>query len=603
MADYEDYITRDTAGGASIAGFPGTVLEVDEPAVFALDILDAPNLESIQIKRLKSLKRPHLVLNNLPELSKVDLPSGHPGAIVHFSSENAPKGFVISGMVSEIDAAWDTVQTRLESAPNHHHWSRVVCCPAIEKPAQPSGNGLVMVTGDMPPEHDQLTLGAGNDWLLLNIGGLRHVQVNTSGKAVLQQVPDLRTLNGSGHGLVLEVYAAPALKRISGTGERVIVYQKLAIAKELTIADNWKHARIHSKTLRSLSFVSGESLALHHCNALQQVNLPLGMDVECFGALPAPLMASARFYFDESSLNTCMERFRNGETDQLSGILSILANAHEREQVVLSLQKLQELCEHGVAPDLIWQTRRELAARHRENRGKSRRARRPFNEAAMAKADLYWHWKFPNDLAPQGWEADLKIWHYCHQAVPASADYADIIACTCSSDEAFETLLRLALNGEDFDAVHRLAIRCINEYLSKGDDYLLNRNCSQQRDPTLRIIRLILRKGISDDDRRSVVTFLCNVLPLKTLLKSVPPIVHICPGIFRGVLMALSRKPDGWFHQRIGTFPFYKQANKINKYRQKLMQIALAPCVSEEEEEEDNNIKTGNTYSLFEGDA
>ena len=106
------------------------------------------------------------------------------------------------------------------------------------------------------------------------------------------------------------------------------------------------------------------------------------MDVECFGALPAPLMASARFYFDESSLNTCMERFRNGETDQLSGILSILANAHEREQVVLSLQKLQELCEHGVAPDLIWQTRRELAARHRENRGKSRRARRPFNEAA-----------------------------------------------------------------------------------------------------------------------------------------------------------------------------------------------------------------------------
>ena len=603
MADYEDYITRDTAGGASIAGFPGTALEVDEPGVFALDILDAPNLETIHIKRLKPLKRPHLVLSNLPDLATVNLPAGHPGAIVHFNSEKSPKGFVISGMVSEIDAAWDTVQTRLESAPNHHHWSRVVCCPAIEKPAQPSGNGLVMVTGDMPPEHDQLTLGAGNDWLLLNIGGLRHVQVNTSGKAVLQQVPDLRTLNGSGHGLVLEVYAAPALKRISGTGERVIVYQKLAIAKELTIADNWKHARIHSKTLRSLSFVSGESLALHHCNALQQVNLPLGMDVECFGALPAPLMASARFYFDESSLNTCMERFRNGETDQLSGILSILANAHEREQVVLSLQKLQELCEHGVAPDLIWQTRRELAARHRENRGKSRRARRPFNEAAMAKADLYWHWKFPNDLAPQGWEADLKIWHYCHQAVPAAADYADIIACTCSSDEAFETLLRLALNGEDFDAVHRLAICCINEYLSKGDDYLLNRNCSQQRDPTLRIIRLIFRKGISDDDRRSVVTFLCNVLPLKTLLKSVPPIVHMCPGIFRGVLMALSRKPDGWFHQRIGTFPFYKQANKINEYRQKLMQIALAPCVSEEEEEADNNIKTGNTYSLFEGDA
>jgi hypothetical protein len=358
--------------------------------------------------------------------------------------------------------------------------------------------------------------------------------------------------------------------------------------------------------LRSLNFPAGESLALHHCNKLQQVHLPLGMDVECFGALPAPLMASARFYFDESSLNTCMERFKNGETDQLSGILSILANAHEREQVVLSLQKIQELCELGVPPDLIWQTRRELAARHRENRGKSRGAKRPFNEAAMTKADLYWHWKFPNDLAPQGWEADLKIWQYCHPSVPAAADYADIVACTCCNEEAFEALLRLALNLQGSDDVYRLAIRCISEYLGKGDDYLLNRNRSQQRDPTLRIVRLLIGKRVTDDDQRTIITFLCNVLPLKTLVQSVPPIVHMCPGVFRGVLMALSRKPEGWFTQRIGTFPFYKQGNKINEYRQKLMQIALAPCFSEEEEEEDDIAASpdpGSTYSLFEGEA
>ncbi|WP_303292314.1 hypothetical protein [Marinobacter sp. SS5-14b] len=603
MADYEDYITRDSVGGASIVGFQGTALEVDEPGVFALDILDAPNLETIHFKRLKSLKRPHLVLSNLAQLSNLVLPSGHPGAIVHYNAEKAPKLFVISGAVSEIDAAWKDVQTRLESAPGRQHWTRVVCCPATHKPAEPSGNGLVIVTGDMPPEHDQLALGADNDWLLLQVNGLRHVQVNTSGKVVLQQVPELRTINGSGHGLSLEVYDAPALKRISGTGERAIVYQRQAQAKELTIADNWKHARIHSKTLCSLNFPDGESLALHHCNALQQVNLPLGMDVECFGALPAPLMASARFYFDESSLNTCMDRFKSGEAGQLHGILSILANAHEREQVALSLQKIRELCELGVAPGLIWQTRRELAARHRDNRGKSKGAKRPFNEAAMAKADLYWHWKFPEDLAPQGWEADLKIWQYCQPTISAAADYGDIIACTCSNDTALDSLLRLAADIRNGNDLFHLAIRCMVEYLNKGEDYLLNRNRSQQRDPTLRIVRLLIGDRATGDDKRTVIAFLCDVLPLKTLVQSVPPIVHLCPGVFRGVLMALARKPGGWFVQRIGTFPFYKQGNKIEEYRRRLIQIALAPCVAEDGDEADICQEAGSTYSLFEGEA
>ena len=122
MADYEDYITRDTAGGASIAGFPGTALEVDEPGVFALDILDAPNLETIHIKRLKPLKRPHLVLSNLPDLATVNLPAGHPGAIVHFNSEKSPKGFVISGMVSEIDAAPEVVFECVKNLRNRLKW-------------------------------------------------------------------------------------------------------------------------------------------------------------------------------------------------------------------------------------------------------------------------------------------------------------------------------------------------------------------------------------------------------------------------------------------------------------------------------------------------
>lgn len=600
MTSYENYITRDTAGGASIANFPGAVLEIDEPDVFALDILDAPNLESIHLKRLKALKRPHLVLSNLPKLTRVALPSGHPGAIVHFNCEQQPEPFFIAGAISEFDGAWESVQTRFEASPQRQHWSRLVFCTPEHGIDEPSGQGLVIVTGRMPVDTDQLTLETGNDWLIANTPGLRHVQINTSGKVVLQEVPNLRTANSSGHGLVLDVHDAPSLKRVSGVGDRFALHQKQS-PKELTIAERWQHARIHSQTLETLNFVNGTSVSLHHCNALTKIHLGFDTDVQCFGALPTPLMNKARFFFDESSLNTCMNRFKNGEGAQLAGILSVLANAHEREQVVLSLQKIRELCDLGVAPELIWQTRRELAARHRDNRGKNKGAKRPFNEAAVAKADLYWHWKFPEDLAPQGWEADLSIWDHCQSSVQIAADYTDIIALTCNDEVAFATLLRMATASQEESTLFRLAIRCMKEYLSGSQDFLLEHNRSQRQDPTLRIVRLLIGSRASHEDKRTVIGFLCDILPLETLVKSVPPIVHLSPGLFRSQLMSLARKPDGWFAARIGRLPFFGQDDKVSKYRQRLMQIALAPCTREDEEEE--AIEADINYPLFQGEA
>ncbi len=608
MKSYSTYITRDTAGGAGLIHFPGKILEVDEPDVFALDIINAPNLEVIHLKRLKPHTRPHLVLSNLPKLQRIILPSGNPGAIVHFNSEKAPRPFVIAGMVSEIDAAWENTQLRLESAPDHHQWSRVICCQLDDDIPEPAGNGLIILSGNMPTNQDQLILGPDNDWLLTNIAGLRHVQINTRGKAVLQQIPDLRTVNSSGHGVTLNISQAPLLTRVSGVGERFTLHQTKQTGPELTIADQWQHARIHSSRLQTLRFPNGSSLALHHCNALQNVEVPLTTDVECFGALPASLLHSARFYFDESSLNASFEHLKHGDTSELPGVLSILANAYEREQVVLSLQKLHALCEMGVAADLIWNARRELATRHRDNRARNKRSNRPFNEAAMAKADLFWHWKFPEDLAPQGWEADLKIWEHCHPTVPAAANYGEIIACTCCDDEALNTLIRLAGNTLGDTDVFRLTLRCMEEYLLKDEDFLLNRNRSQNRDPTMRLVKLLIGPRAGSEGERTIIAFLCNILPLATLVKSIPPIVHLCPGVFRSQLIALARKPEAWFRARTESLAFYQRGRKLEEYRQRLMQIALAPCASEndEEDEEENdelNIDPGTNYPLFQGEA
>jgi hypothetical protein len=266
-------------------------------------------------------------------------------------------------MVSEIDAAWEQVQLRMEAAPKLQHWSRVLFCGPEKHLPTPSDHGLVVVTGNMPDDLDQLTLDKGSDWLITAIRGLRHVQINTSGQTALQKLPHLRTVNSSGHSLNLSIDDAPKLERIAGTGELVSVRQPNNPVNDLTIADQWQQASIRSSRLEILSFINGASLTLHHCYGLQHVDLPLGIDVECRGALPLPLINTARFYFDESSLKASFDRFRQADQSQLPTLLSILAKAHEHDQVVLSLQRLHELCQLGVPAGKVWQARRELAAR------------------------------------------------------------------------------------------------------------------------------------------------------------------------------------------------------------------------------------------------
>jgi hypothetical protein len=70
--------------------------------------------------------------------------------------------------------------------------------------------------------------------------------------------------------------------------------------------------------------------------------------------------------------------------------------------------------------------------------------------------------------------------------------------------------------------------------------------------------------------------------------------------------MTLARKPEEWFTNRMVNADFYHRDQKLARYRQQLLQIALAPCTSEEEEEEEEDekeSKAGVNYSLFEEDA
>ncbi|MFC4976719.1 hypothetical protein ACFPTY_20000 [Halomonas beimenensis] len=53
-----------------------------------------------------------------------------------------------------------------------------------------------------------------------------------------------------------------------------------------------------------------------------------------------------------------------GNSTQLPALLHVLSHASESHQAVQALITLGELCDLGLVPETIWNTRRELSARH-----------------------------------------------------------------------------------------------------------------------------------------------------------------------------------------------------------------------------------------------
>lgn len=287
-------------------------------------------------------------------------------------------------------------------------------------------------------------------------------------------------------------------------------------------------------------------------------------------------MGFAHFYFNESSLNSCMKQFMQGDLSQLDGILSVLAKAHQRSQLAVTLQKLAELCHLGVAPERLWQTRRELAARHLSYGRKKLTGPTALAETVLKKADARWHWALPQDLAPQGWEADLNIWCYCQRSLPRAADYAQTIIRTCEDDTACDALVRLGGNTQAEPALFAVAIKVL--------EYRLRHTPArgvrvQDHTSAPRLARLLGSPHADEGSRKIVVSFILEMLPVSNLISVVPSIMHLAPGLFRSKLMALTRRSDEWFSARLQVPELgAPRAGQLQQFRQSLLKIALAPC-------------------------
>lgn len=575
MSPIGNFIQRDSVGGASIRGFAGSVLELDAPDLFAIDFEDAPHLEVIRLTRLDPVRPPHLGFSDLPALRHVVLPAKHQPAIIHLAASALPVSLFVDGRVDMIDAAWGSSQFSLQSHPERGPWCSVLLTTEEKRANEVLEPGLVVLDGTRS-NATALSLQDGPDWLLVGFDDLQRVEISARGSVTLQGLPQLTDVHSDADALTLNLDSVPALVEVSGTGHKLTLRQPRRSAGRLVIGSGWKHARLHDPTLRTLSFTGGETLCLFDCGALREVTVPqTGISVECNGTLPAPLVGRATYFFDEASLNASIARLADGDDSPLDGVLNILARAHQSGQVVVSLQRLARLCELGVEPQRIWDTRRTLSANHlRHARGKAG-ARSTPDDTAKRRADARWDWSFPRDLAPQGWEADLRVWCYCEGDVPATAAYRQTMTRGCQDVVARETLLRLAGNADATPALFALGVGMLSHLLDnasgRGDEAIAGTSLG-------RLARMLSGAHADAMSRQVVVAFICETQPIPALIDALSGLMPLAPSHFRVALMTIARRPAAWFEARLGRNPPLRQRwARVESLRQRLLQHALSP--------------------------
>ena len=578
MPEQTTHLRKDSIGGATLQGFGGRTLVLDEPGLFAVDVIDAPLLERIEFRRLDANRQTHLVLCDLPALRHVVLPADGAPAIVHFCASITPERVLIEGKVAEIDAAWPETQIAVRCEGAERTWDGVLLSrtSAVAHPP-PLSSGLLILSGAVHAAHRELCLPGGNDCLLTDVGGLARLELDAPRQVLLRRLPDLVSVSSQASALCLQVEDAPMLERVEGVGDTFSLQRERSRSTALCIAPGWQHVRIHDPNLKSISLTGGQSVALFDCGGLEKVELPMTIEIFCHGVLPGVLPQSARFFFDESSLTRCFKRYEQGDDAQLEVITTILAKAHERSQVVLSLQRIARLCELKVPPALVWQTRRELAARHLGERPRQRGQRKgPVGpaRASFRTADTRWRWHFPDDLAHQGWEADVQIWRYCQGHFSPATNYGETMARSCEDESALHSLVRLAGDTRTDAALYTLAIKALKHRLGSSRQPMSKDGLAGG----LRLARLISHPSACTHTRQTVIAYLLATTPLTSYPAVLPSVLPLAPGLFRAQLMALSQKHDAWFVQRFTT-PMVDGGLEawIRHWRQQLLALALAP--------------------------
>ena len=481
---------EDGAGGAAITNPSANVrgstrLRIANPRLRALDVHKDPYVSVLDLSACFVEGTFHLQLDCLPNLTTVILPPSQQGAIVHLFSDTTLDAFNIEGPLAEIDACWQGGSTTLRHP--SAYW-RSLSLLDINQVARVNGgarasdhpidtatpnDSLTVVMSNTPTNIEHLTCDGGGDWLITDASSLTTFSAERVNRVVIQRGRRLHTVT---LGCVSEFRAdgLHALSRICTTPNEPLAgavsdqapnERKLVLSgamDSLSIEGSHTSITLHCDWLTQLSIEQVTLIKLFNTGRIREFSAPTGVAVECDGALPEPLVGIARFYIDESTLVSIIERLEAVRDEELlDSVLRMLPFTKGHHGTFHNLITLQRLAERGFDPEKLWQCRRRLFAMHQLSRKSSLTH---IDELELQAADKTWNWKFPTDRSDEGYRADLLLWSKCFDHCQHAERYKYVLKREMQDPDALVHLARLVSNPRSDDRLHALFIGAVEAF-------------------------------------------------------------------------------------------------------------------------------------------
>lgn len=386
----------DRAGGAQLVDLTGERVRIEGDSLRALDLLDAPRLEYLDL----SACRPglFLALARCPRLQRIDLPQGDAGAIIHWDRHAvAGTEAVIHGPVEHLDLCGRGYAFGLPGGrADPRAWQGARITSSLVHFIAAGEEALVWLGAESSFAVPQLSIPQQARSAYIHGLGVAAVQVR-DGAALqylaLDQAADLQQVSSATPLRGLTIERAERLEQVHAEGEAVQLKHCGDLEGGVYLRGSWQHALLDDTALSEESGPQIEQVVARG-GRRGPVNSQQGR-------LRPWLSKQRRAPPQPSEVPLLLEAAQAGERRAGDTLIS-WAESVSRRNVLFALQTLYSLIEcPEAAAERIWRARESLARRFRSHHA----------------GNSEWAWNLPEDLLEETLCTDFRIFSRCRGRV------------------------------------------------------------------------------------------------------------------------------------------------------------------------------------------
>jgi hypothetical protein len=403
-------VAIDGLGGVLLAVQPGiSSVRLSSPRLRFVDIVSGPDLRVLDL--VDTAPGMHLTVNEAPRLAEIAVPSEGAGLTLHLCQLSGAPQVRVTGAVAQIDVAWwspaplggppsvDTKpQTALVAGGRHNtepgHDAYIGPYPSVWPDVE-----WVMLLGGAYPVTLQVPDDVRCQTLSVQDGGpLTTLEVGLPLAALeLRACPNLSALTMLRPTCKVRVADCRALAEVRGSGQVLTVGQNSGAAA-LTVSGSWHVLNLSASSVRELVAPAIVEVNLTLCSVLRKVVMLAGSRLQV-AQVPylQEISGPARVAVDPRSALGALREAVKCDHDLREALFADIRLVRGTNQLLRALLVLAELARAGVDAGRIWDARMDLLQRSRTDR---------------------WLWRLPDDLADDGWSADVRLWLYCRSQHP-----------------------------------------------------------------------------------------------------------------------------------------------------------------------------------------